>query len=332
MLREESARTIGFAGPVEGVPLEDARTDCELLEQFVQRKDEAAFAALVRRHGPMVFSVCRRVLHQSEDTEDAFQATFLVLARKAAHLKRPELLANWLYGVAYRTAQHARDRTARRHQREREAASMSVPRTDLEESLNELGRVLDEELHRLPEKYRLPLVLCYLEGKTNKEAARMLGWPSGSMSHRLERGRDLLRERLCARLAMSPLVLTPLMLIDLMRSVEVSPLLVQATVQAGVVLVSLKAATGFISASVVELMETTLRTLRRGGRFWLLSFALIALVLLCFGTAVCLAAVDPWRPEIPAPNFNQPASSGKPAANGDQPAGNAADVSCAAPH
>src|SRR5215472_6015997 len=212
MLREEAARGGGKVGPGQGPLIDDNRSDRELLDCFVQRRDDAAFAALVRRHGPMVLSVCRRVLRHAQDTEDAFQATFLVLARKAARLRRPELLANWLYGVAYRTAQHARERSARRHQREREAASMPAPTTDPESPQLELRRVLDEELHRLPEKYRLPLVLCYLEGKTNKEAACLLGWPSGSMAHRLERGRDLLRERLGARLAATPLSLSPLML------------------------------------------------------------------------------------------------------------------------
>jgi RNA polymerase sigma-70 factor (ECF subfamily) len=175
----------------------DALTDGELFKRFAQRHEEAAFAALLSRHGPMVLSVCRRVLHHSHDVEDAFQATFLVMVDKGHRLRRPERLANWLYGVAYRTALHARKRTARRREHEREAAAMSsAPVSEPEAESRELRRVLDEELHRLPEKYRAPLILCYLEGKTNEEAARLLGWPSGSMSHRLARGRELLRHRL----------------------------------------------------------------------------------------------------------------------------------------
>jgi RNA polymerase sigma factor (sigma-70 family) len=311
MIQEKSARVAGLAGPVESTSAYDARTDRELLEAFVEQSDEKAFAALVRRHGPMVLSVCRRVLRQAEDSEDAFQATFLVLARKAGRLRRPDLLANWLYGVAYRTAQHARDRIARRLQREREAASMPAPRSELLTSLNELGRLLDEELHRLPEKYRLPLVLCYLEGKTNKEAASLLGWPSGSMSHRLERGRNLLRDRLAARLASSPLVLTPLMLAELLRSVEVPPVLLEATVHSGLALVGTKViAAGLLSNSVRELMEATLRTMRNGGRFWLLSVALIVLILSGLGTAVCVAATDPRGFLAPAPDPGAPAGTG----------------------
>jgi RNA polymerase sigma factor (sigma-70 family) len=327
MLQEKSGRAAGLAGPGEGTAAYDARTDRELLDSFVQRRDDAAFAALVRRHGPMVLSVCRRVLRQAEDTEDAFQATFLVLAKKADRLKRPDLLANWLYGVAYRTAQHARERAARRQQREREAATMPASRTDLESSLNELGRMLDEEMHRLPEKYRLPLVLCYLEGKTNKEAARVLGWPTGSMSHRLERARELLRDRLCARLATSPLALTPLMLLDMLRSVDLPPHLLQSTVQAVLALGTLKVATaGLISSSVLELMEATLRTLRRGGRFWVLGVALILLSLLSVGTAVSLAQSEP-PPDYTQPADRNPASAGQPTASG-QPATTSGTTTC----
>jgi RNA polymerase sigma factor (sigma-70 family) len=157
----------------------------------------------------MVLSVCQRVLRHSQDADDAFQATFLVLAQKAHRLRRPGLLANWLYGVAYRTALHARQRAARRSEREREAAKRIIPSGVPEREALILRRVLDEELHRLPEKYRAPLVLCYLEGKTNKEAARLLGWPSGSMAHRLARGRDLLRKRLEARLMGLTILLPP---------------------------------------------------------------------------------------------------------------------------
>jgi RNA polymerase sigma-70 factor (ECF subfamily) len=170
-----------------------------LLEWFVAGQDEEAFAALVRRYGPLVQGVCRRVLHDWDDAQDAFQATFLVLARKAASLAKPEALGNWLYGVAYRTAVKAKARAARRRETERQAASLPRPDPSLDRARHELREVLDEELSRLPEKYRAPLVLCYLEGKTNQEAARQLGCPAGSMSGRLARGRELLGERLAAR-------------------------------------------------------------------------------------------------------------------------------------
>src|SRR5215469_142729 len=170
--------------------------DRELLERFLGQRDESAFAALVHRHGPMVLGVCRRVLNDWQRAEDAFQVTFLVLARKADSLTRPELLANWLHGVAYRIALKARSHDARQRAHERQAAAMLPTASQPSGSARELREVLDKELDRLPEKYRAPLILCYLEGKTNEETARLLNAPIGSMSDRLARGRGLLRARL----------------------------------------------------------------------------------------------------------------------------------------
>jgi RNA polymerase sigma factor (sigma-70 family) len=265
----------------------DALSDEQLLEWFVRRREEAAFSALVRRHGPMVLGVCRRVLRHSHDAEDAFQATFLVLAEKAHRLRRPELLANWLYGVAYRTALHARQRAARRSERERETAAMFPPTSDPEIESRELRRILDEELHRLPEKYRAPLVLCYLEGKTNEEAARLLGWPAGSMSHRLARGRELLRERLHARLGVLPILLPPSLLVGSLQPAAVPQWLAEMTVQAAATLAGGKMATAtVISVSVRELLEATLRDTAPSWRRWLLAALLLLLLLLGLGAVV----------------------------------------------
>lgn len=170
--------------------------DGELLDRFIGQRDESAFAALVHRHGSMVLGVCRRVLNDWQRAEDAFQVTFLVLARKAESLTRPELLANWLHGVAYRIALKARSRAARQRAHERHVAAMLPAESQPNEPARELKEVLDKELDCLPEKYRAPLVLCYLEGRTNEEAARLLNCPIGSMSNRLARGRGLLRARL----------------------------------------------------------------------------------------------------------------------------------------
>src|SRR5262245_43650563 len=171
-------------------------TDGQLLEDYISRRDEAALGALVRRHGPMVWGVCRRVLHNYHDAEDAFQATFLVLVRKASTLASPELFANWLYGVAHQTALKARATTAKRRERERHVTEMPEPSVGEQDLWHDLQPLLDQELSRLPDKYRVAIVLCDLEGMTRKEAARRLGVPEGTLAARLARGRVLLAKRL----------------------------------------------------------------------------------------------------------------------------------------
>jgi RNA polymerase sigma factor (sigma-70 family) len=177
-------------------------SDAFLLERFVARRDEAAFAALLRRHGRMVLHVGRRLLHNAQDAEDVFQATFLLLAGNAATIRKKESVASWLYGVAFRLAHRVKTRETRRQAREqqprpdRPAAARSAA---FEAAWRELQVVLDEELHRLPARYQAPLVLCYLEGKTHDEAARYLGWPVGTVSGRLARARERLRGRLARR-------------------------------------------------------------------------------------------------------------------------------------
>jgi RNA polymerase sigma factor (sigma-70 family) len=176
-------------------------TDAGLLERFAAGHDPAAFAELVNRHGPMVLRVCRRVLGNSHDADDAFQATFVILVKKAASVAQRERLANWLYGVAYRVALQVREDVSRRRSRERPADSSAVPDNHREPDTGwrELRPVLDAELQRLPEKYRVPVVLCYLEGKTNEQAAQELAWPAGTVKVRLSRARELLRDRLARR-------------------------------------------------------------------------------------------------------------------------------------
>jgi RNA polymerase sigma factor (sigma-70 family) len=174
-------------------------SDGQLLNRFVGSGEEAAFVTLVRRHGPMVLSVCRRVLQNLQDAEDAFQATFLVLARQAASIRKRPSLASWLYGVAFRVARKAQAADIRRRFRERQVPDMPQQASLPEAAWQELRAILDDELNRLPEKYRAPLVLCYLEGKTNEDAAEQLGWTKGTVSGRLARARDLLRGRLTRR-------------------------------------------------------------------------------------------------------------------------------------
>jgi RNA polymerase sigma factor (sigma-70 family) len=261
-------------------------TDAELLDRFTRTGDPAAFAALVRRHGPMVFGVCRRVLRDPNDAEEAFQVTFLVLVRKAGGLRDPGRLANWLYGVANRVARKARVSAARRDRHERAAAAPD--RTPPDETPDaELRAVLDEEMVALPDKYRAPLVLCYLEGLTNEAAAERLGWPPGSMSYRLARGRELLRKRLVRRgiwLALWPVFWQTLS--ESASAGTVPPTLVDSTVG--------RAARASSGPPVVA------ATWRPIGRPVLI---LIVLLLVGFGTAV--AALHPssvWLTPSQAPS------------------------------
>src|SRR5262245_47968915 len=163
-----------------------ASTDGELLDRFLADRDEAAFAALVRRHGPMVFGVCRRTLRNEADAEDAFQATFLVLARKADAVRPRDRVGYWLYGVAFNTARKARVSNRRRLARERRVAD-NCRRTSSPGESDRLGEVLDVELNRLPDKYRETVVLCDVEGHALADAARRLACPLGTVASRLAR-------------------------------------------------------------------------------------------------------------------------------------------------
>jgi RNA polymerase sigma factor (sigma-70 family) len=171
------------------------QTDAQLLARFVVTRDEAAFAGLVRRHGPMVLGVCRRVLGHFHDAEDAFQATFLVLARKAASVFRRDSVSCYLHGVAYHTALRAGTAIARRRKRERQVDNMPHPEVEPPEAQDWLP-ILDRELSRLPKKYRSAILLCDLEGRTRRAAARLLNIAEGTLSSRLATGRKMLARRL----------------------------------------------------------------------------------------------------------------------------------------
>jgi RNA polymerase sigma factor (sigma-70 family) len=191
-------------------------TDGQLLECYLTRQEEAAFEALVRQHGPMVLGVCRRVLRNEHDAEDAFQATFLVLLRKASCILPRDRVGNWLYGVAYRTSLKAKAMRAKRRAKERQVTRPETDQTWLE--------LLDYELNRLPDKYREPVVLCHLQGKTRREAARILGWPEGTVATRLTTARRILAKRLRGSIAI-PIASVP-------------PVLVASTVRAGQIAIS----------------------------------------------------------------------------------------------
>jgi RNA polymerase sigma factor (sigma-70 family) len=232
----------------------DELADEELLACFVARRDEAAFEALVRRHGPMVLGVCRRLLRRSHDVEDAFQATFLVLVRKAGSIARPRLLGNWLYGVAYRTALRARVEAAHQQAHERQVSDMAAQQVPAAES--DVQALLDHELNRLPQKYRVPIVLCDLEDVPRAEAARRLGCPAGTLSSRLARGREMLRQRLLRR-GVTPSAAALAALLNESASASVPASLLASTVRAGL----LYAAGAGAAAPVAALTEGVLKTM-----------------------------------------------------------------------
>jgi RNA polymerase sigma factor (sigma-70 family) len=253
VLRE--IRTLYTLGTMGG------RTDAELLERFLARGEgdaEDAFATLVARHGPMVLGVCRRMLPASHDAEDAFQATFLVLARRAASIVRRERLASWLYGVAVRIAKVARRRAMRERAAERRLMAMSQVNSEPPEDRDDLIPILDEELNRPPHYYRAALLACELEGKSRREAAEQFGIPEGTLSTHLARGRKMLRERLQRRgvtLGVGPIA-------GLARpSAEAAVLerLIGPTVRAALVDPSGAGATAVVSAAVSSLAERVLK-------------------------------------------------------------------------
>jgi RNA polymerase sigma factor (sigma-70 family) len=254
-------------------------SDRELIDRFLRRRDEAAFAALVHRHGAMVLSACRRVLHNPHDAEDASQATFLILAHKAAGIRKRDALGSWLHGVAVRVARDLRAKLARRATQPL-APGDDVARSEGLESLTwaEVRQAVDEELGRLPEHYRAALVLCYLEGRARDEAALQLGWSLPTLRGRLERGRALLHARLVRRgLTLSAGLVAAAIAHDA----------ASAAVPARLVLLIVRSATGravggaaAVSPQVAALVNGALMTMTRLKKKYLVALSLVALLAL----------------------------------------------------
>ncbi|HKI19602.1 MAG TPA: sigma-70 family RNA polymerase sigma factor [Isosphaeraceae bacterium] len=240
--------------------------DGSLLERFATLQGEVAelaFAALVARHGPMVWRVCRRVLRDEHDAQDAFQATWLVLARKAGSLRDPSSVGNWLFGVASRVALDARAASSRRQLHERRYAESQTDAAPAEvRDGHDLGAALHEELRRLPERYRTPIVLCYLEGLSHEETALRLGCPVGTVRSRLARGRDRLRARLARRgVVPSAGALTAALACD--AGASLPPALVRSAIQGAARFAAARAATtgAVISAQAAILCQGVLHTM-----------------------------------------------------------------------
>jgi RNA polymerase sigma factor (sigma-70 family) len=283
-------------------------TDGQLLEGFLTQRREAAFAALVRRHGPMVLGVCRRVLHSAHDAEDAFQATFLVLVRKADGLVSRENIGNWLYGVAYHTALKARAMAWRRRVKERQVVAMPKPAAQTDDGGQELLAVLDRELKRLPDKYREAVVLCDLEGKTRKGAARQLRIPESTLSSRLDRARALLAARM--RRHGLPLAggALAMLLAQNAASASLPALLVSSTARAASLFAAGKTA-GVISAHAMTLTQGVLKAMLLN-RFTIATATFLALTLGALGTSLLTCDTPAAGPGSP-----KRAASAKPGIN-----------------
>jgi RNA polymerase sigma factor (sigma-70 family) len=303
---------------------DDQTPDRELLRRFCGQRDEAAFAEVVRRHGPMLLRVCRRVLHGGPDAEDICQATFLLLAQKAASLRRHDSIAGWLFQVAYRLSLKARTAAARRARREARARPAPRPDPVAELTARELQAVLDEELSRLPEKYRAPILLCCLEGRSRDEAARCLGWSLAAVKDRLERGRERLRVRLARRGVLLGTALISAWLLEGTAQAAGSGVAPQAVARAALSIATGQATlAGLLPARVAALAKgvTTTMFLRK-----LMVLAVIGLALGLGAAAVVAGLPGGARPvlaqEPPTkPTQADPAPPPKPAADalGEQP-------------
>jgi RNA polymerase sigma factor (sigma-70 family) len=287
--------------------------DHELLQRFATQADEAAFAELVRRHGAMVLRVCQRRLRHVQDAEDVFQATFLTLARKAASIRKQDAVGSWLHGVAANLSLRAKTAATRRQRRESRAVERPPEDPLAEISLREARTVIDEELAKLPEKYRAPLVLCYLEGATRDEAAQQLGWSLGTLKRRLEQGRELLRGRLARRDLTLSAILAAGLLAQNVGQGAISAPLVDTTVRAALLFAAGKqAAAGMVSAGAIALLQGVTRAM-----FWT-KLKIVTVLLLAVGlcaTGVGLRA----HPAVAPPTALQQSEPPQPPAKVTEP-------------
>jgi RNA polymerase sigma factor (sigma-70 family) len=288
--------------------------DRQLVESLLAGQDEVVFEALVRRHGPMVYRVCWRVLQQTEDTEDAFQATFLLLARKLGAVKKRDSLASWLHGVAHRVALDARKQADRRRRHEGHApVSHSSPPDEI--TWRELRTVLDTELASLPEKLRLPLILCYLERRSQEEAARQLGWSKSTLQRRLEEARTALGRRLTRKGLVWPAALSAVLVSDCVAPAALSLKLIGSTVEAAVCTLVGRTVAGILSTNVTVLAEGVVKAMFIS-KLKSIVPALVLMGVLTTGAIVLVAEGQTGRPAQLPPAAGQPSQARAPTVRG----------------
>jgi RNA polymerase sigma factor (sigma-70 family) len=298
----------GFIRSLAAVEYGRTLSDRELLECFTAGKDETAFAALVKRHGPMVLSLCRRILHE-QDAQDAFQATFLVLSKKAASLRPQQSLGGWLHSVAYRIAQKSRVAAARRRNHERRAADKQVADPLTEISVREARAILDRELARLPDKLRAPLVLCYLEDLTRDEAARRLGLSPSTLKSRLEQARERLQRRLRSRgLGLSGALVACLFCERAAEAAVPGELLI-STINAATNVAAGRTAAGLVSAKAAALAEGVM-SIMLIAKLKCVAAVVVLLSVLLLGLGVGLSGDEP-QPDGKGAKKSAPVASAK---------------------
>jgi RNA polymerase sigma factor (sigma-70 family) len=290
----------------------EERTDRQLLDDFASHRDEAAFTRLVDRHGPMVFRVCRRVLHQQQDAEDAYQATFLILARCHRSIRKREAVADWLHGVAYRTALKARRGAARRRNHEARSGKRTPASTG--PSWDDVQAVLDEEIQRLPEAFRSAFVLCVLEGKTVAAVAAELGCKEGTVSSRLTRARQRLQGQLARRGIKLGVLLAALSLVEGDCNAAVAGVLMQATVKSGLLVASGWPVVGVVPSRIALLATGVARAmmLNKASIVMAVVLAMSVLAGACALTCRAIAAKDAGRPSLPATAQKTESSTARP--------------------
>jgi RNA polymerase sigma factor (sigma-70 family) len=302
-------------------------SDGQLVQRFISTRDEGAFEAIVRRHGTMVLGVCRRVLRDHHGAEDAFQATFLVLARKASSIRRKELVASWLYGVALHTAMRARASAHRRQAHEKLMSEPPEPEV-CPKGYSDLMPLLDKELSCLPEKYRLPIVLCDLEGKPYADAARQLGWLPGTLSGRLWRARSMLAKRLTRRgIGLSAVAISGLIAESAKAVTCVAPALHSMVVKAACNLAFGDALPATVSPAAVALFESVSRSLALSK----LKVALAGILVVC---TLALAAGWSQRGRLTSTTDNEVVSlnsDNEPAPRFDKPSENPPTLRASSP-
>jgi RNA polymerase sigma factor (sigma-70 family) len=285
---------------------EGALADGALLERFISQRDEAAFEVLVWRHGPLLLSLCQRLIQNSHDAEDVLQATFLTLVKKAGSIGKRAALGSWLYKVAYRMA--VRTRNSTRKSTASAAPVEELPAAPAGDSCHELRLLLDPAIAGLPERYRTAVVLCYLQGKTHKEIAEELSCPLGTISTRLARARQMLRKYLARRGVVLPSVMLGAMLAQHAVSAAVGPPLVFATVKAAASVAAGQALAGAVTARVAALTEGMLKAMFLT-KAKVLAALLLAFSLVCAGGAVLLQGAAAEAPaDVKKPIKTQTAS------------------------